>query len=107
MSTTVQMIDYDAERETSYSPTDRVILSVLVAGMVAALVMLLILLREIDAQLKPGEFYNPDIVKPPIYYAAHGIQIALMLIAGVLTLLSTDFRKIQRDYVLIFALYIG
>src|SRR5207249_61862 len=49
----------------------------------------------------------PELVKPPIYYVAHGIQIALMLIAGVLTLLSTDFRKIQRDYILVLALYIG
>src|SRR5207249_8302572 len=106
MSATVQAIDCAAERE-SYSPTDRVILTLLVAGMMAALVMLLILLKEIDAQLKPGEFYSPDIIKPPIYYIAHGIQITLMLSAGVLTLLSTNLRKIQRDYILIFGLYIG
>jgi hypothetical protein len=92
----------------SLTTTDRVVLTLTVSGLVAAVVMRVLFLKAIQEQLKPGELYpSPDIIKPALFYSVHAIQIVLLLAAGFVALLSTDFRTIERGYRLRFALFIG
>lgn len=93
--------------EARQTLADRIVVFLTAAGFIAAMAMLVLLLKAIQEQLKPGEFYSPDIVKPPLYYAAHAAQLFLLLSAGLVALLATDFRTIERGYLLRFGLFIG
>jgi hypothetical protein len=42
-----------------------------------------------------------------LYYAAHGVQMCLLIAAGLLALMSTNLRQIERGYMLRFTLFIA
>ena len=48
-----------------------------------------------------------DAPRPPAYYIAHAIEITLLLLAGLIALIGTNPRTIERGYILKFGLFIG
>ncbi len=93
-----------SERRTG---TERAVLALVLLGMLAAFVMFFTYERALKEQLRPDQLYNGNIVKPQIYYLAHGCQLLLMLAAGALSLAFTNFRAIERGYVLSMILLFG
>lgn len=92
---------------TRWSATERLVLVLTALGMIASLVVLLSYQEALRSQLKPDELYSPNIVKSQLYYAAYAIQIALSISAGVVALLTTDWRTVERGYLSRFALFVG
>ena len=90
-----------------HTTTDRVVLALTLAGLIAALATLVLLLDSIQQQAKPGEFIPSNIIKPTIYYVAHAIQIVLLLAAALVSLMCDGLRGIERGYFWRFGLFIG
>jgi hypothetical protein len=86
---------------------DRFILLLTTAGIVAAVVAYISYDLAARAQLRPDELYSADVVKTPLYYATYAAQIILLASAGLLALLTTNLRNIERGFVVKFALFIG
>ena len=86
---------------------DHVVIALTVAGLIAALVMLVLLLESIQQQTKPGELYPSDVTKPALFYIAHAIQIVLLLGAAFVALISTDPRGIEPGYFWRFGLFMA
>ncbi len=47
------------------------------------------------------------MVQSPVYYVAHATQLLLLVSAGLVAFLSFDFRTLKRDYLPLFALFLG
>ena len=92
------------ERRTG---TERLVFALVALGMIASFVGFLVYEQALKEQLKPDQLYNSNIVKPQLYYIAHGCQLVFMLAAGVITLVFTNFRAIERGYLLRLLLLFG
>ena len=92
---------------TRGSATERLVPVLTVLGMIASVVVLVSYQEALRSQLKPDELYSPNIVKSTLYYVAYALQIALLFSAGVLALLTTDWRAVERGYLLQCALFVG
>ena len=86
---------------------DRVVLTLMTLGLIAASVAFIDYQAAVKVQLQPDEFFSATIVKSPTYYAAHAIQVVLLFVAGLLALAYTDTRMIQRGYLRRFILLVG
>jgi uncharacterized membrane protein YwzB len=77
-------------------------LTLTVLGIIAAVIVHLTLNKAAQAQLEfePDQLYSGlvSIVKPPLYYAAHAVEIVLILAAGLAAMLTTDTRSFERGY---------
>ena len=83
------------------------VLTLVALGIVASMAALVSYEETISQQLKPGDIFVPDLVKSRFYYAVYGIELVLFTAAGVLALLSTEWRTIERGYLLRFAFLLG
>ena len=92
---------------TRGSAAERLVPVLTALGMIASVVVLLSYQEALRSQLKPDELYSPNIVKSQLYYVAYALQIALLISAGILALLTTDWRAVERGYLLRCALYVG
>ena len=92
--------------QESAEPADRLTMIFLILGLIASVVAFLSLREALRTQLKPGEFYSPNIVKSQLFYLSHGVHIALLLIAGAVAFLSTDWRAIKPGYLWGFLIFI-
>jgi hypothetical protein len=81
---------------------DRLALSLTVLAMIASVIVHFTLNKAAQTQLEfePYQLYSGlvSIVKPPLYYAAHTIEIVLILAAGLSAMVNTDTRSIERGY---------
>lgn len=93
----------DAPRPASGA--QRLILALTVLGLAASLVTGLTFQTAMIAQIAPDQAYSGEIVKPPLYYAAHAAEIFLLMAAGALALLRTPVRGISRGYCARLALF--
>jgi hypothetical protein len=100
-------IDMYAVRSTRRTVQERLVLTLVSLGMIASLVALVSLQQALKYQLKPDEFFSSDIVKSQLYYVAHAIEIILLIAAGLLAMISADWRAIERGYLVRFALFLG
>jgi hypothetical protein len=50
------------------------------------------------SQLVPGQLYSGEIQKGLVFFVAHAAQIVLLCTAGLLAMVTTDMRNIQRGY---------
>jgi hypothetical protein len=80
-----------------------VLFTLLTLGIIASLVAVASSELTANPQPKPYEMLR-DVAKPQLYYVAHGIEITLLMSAGVIALSLADFRKIQSGYLLRFGL---
>jgi len=92
---------------TQWSATERIILILTSLAMIASLIAFLSYEDALSSQLKPDELYSSKIIKSQLYYVAYAVQIALSISAGVLALITTDWRNIERGYLLRFTLFMG
>jgi len=76
-------------------------------GMIASLVTFMSFQQALKNQLRPDELYSSNIVKSQLYYVAHATEIALLVSAGIVALLSASWKAIERGYLLRFALFLG
>ena len=86
---------------------ERLVLTLTALGMIASLAAFVSYEEAISTQLKEGELFASDLVKSQVYYVVYGIQLILFTAAGVLAFLSTEWRTIERGYLLRFALFLG
>ena len=87
---------------------DRVALALTTLGIAASLVVHFTMADALETQFEPGKLsFWGNVVKPPIYYAAHAAEIVLILAAGLVALFATNFRTIERGYLGRFGLLIA
>jgi hypothetical protein len=86
---------------------ERLVLTLTTLGMIASMAAFVSYEEAISTQLKEGELFASDLVKSHFYYVVYGIQLILFTAAGVLAFLSTEWRTIERGYLLRFALFLG
>jgi hypothetical protein len=101
------LVETYALRPARRTDLERVVLTLVVLGMLASLVTFISYQQAMKYQLKSDELYSSNIVKPQLYYIAHAIEIALLLPAGLLAMILTDWRVIERGYLARFALLLG
>jgi hypothetical protein len=92
-----------ASRRTA---AERLVPTLTAIGMTASLAALVSYQDALKSQFRPDQAY-PDVVKPPLFYAAYTLQIALLLAAGLAAFCSTDWRTIERGYRQRFLLLMG
>ena len=100
-------IELCASRRTGWTATERLVLGLVVAGMLASLVAFISYQQSLKYQLKADELYSSNIVKSQLYYAAHALEITLLASAGIAAMLSYDWRTVERGYLTRFALFLG
>jgi len=83
------------------------VLTLVSLGMVASLVAFISVQQAIKYQLKPDELFSTTIVNSPLYYVAHVTETILLVSAGLVALMFTKWRTIERGYFLRFALFLG
>jgi hypothetical protein len=99
--------DVCALAPTRYSTQDRFVLTLVALGILASLVAFISYQQALKYQLKPDEFYgSSNVVKSQVYYAAHAAQIILLISAGLVTVLFTNWRTIERGYGWRFSLFL-
>ena len=90
---------------------DRLVLALTALAMTAAVIVHFAVTGAAQTQLalEPDQLFSGlvHIVKPPLYYAAHAIEILLVLAAGLAALLATDARRIERGYLVRFGLLLA
>ncbi len=91
----------------SRNRSDRLIYGLIAIGMLASFMALLSMRQATMTQESPDQMVPADVAKSQLYYAAHALEIASLLAAGVLSLLATDFRKIKRGYLFRLLLMVG
>lgn len=111
MRETLVLTEYPADvcavAPTRHSTQDRFVLTLVALGMLASLLAFISYQQALKYQLKPDEFYgSSDIVKSQLYYVAHATQIILLISAGLVTALFTDWQAIERGYGLQFSLFV-
>jgi hypothetical protein len=74
-------------------------------GMVASTVALWSLVQALSSFVKPGGFDFSLVEKPPLYYAAHGLEILCVCCAGLIALTSAQPHLLRR-YGLRFLLFL-
>src|SRR5260370_21106142 len=86
---------------------DRIVLALTAFGMIASLVMFFTLRDAEKSQVTGDQLLSTNMVKSQLYYVAHATQLILLLSAGLVALLSTDWRTIERGYSFRLALLFG
>lgn len=72
----------------------RATVALLVLGLAASLVALVVLQEASRAQSVPELGFAVQTVRPPLYYAAHGVEILCLLAAAVTAFLFVDLRQL-------------
>ena len=85
----------------------RLVLTLVLLGMVASLVVCISYEQAIKYQQKPDELIPSNLVQSQLYYVARTIEITLLVLAGLVALLSTDWQAIERGYLLRFVLLLS
>ena len=107
LTLTEDPIETYALRPAQRTALEHLVLALLVLGMFASLVTLISNQQALKYQLKPDELYSSIIVKSQLYYVAHAIEITLLVPAGLLAMISTDWQAIEPGYLVRFALFLG
>jgi hypothetical protein len=107
LTLTENPIEMYALRPARRTVHERLVLTLVSLGMIASLVALVSVQQALKNQLKPDEFFSSNIVKSQLYYVAHAIEISLLVPAGLLAMISADWRAIERGYLVRFALFLG
>src|SRR4051812_46579862 len=82
---------------------ERATLILLGFGMAASVIAFISYEAAIKTQLSADQLYSAEIVKSPLYYAAYALQLSMLISAGMLALVNTDSRHIQKGYINRFA----
>ena len=85
---------------TDRSSVERVILVLTMLGVCASIVALLSTINDIKNQFAPGQLYSTVIYKGTIYHVAHAAEMLFIGSAGLIAMFSTDFRAIERGYLM-------
>ena len=91
---------------TRRPPAERLVLILTTLGMIAALVRF-VSFNETRSQYTEALLVPSNIVQSQSYYVTHSIQILLLVSAGVVALLSTNWRAVKQGYLLPFTLLFG
>ena len=86
---------------------ERLVLTLVLLGMVASLVVFISYEQAIKYQQKPDELMPSNLVRSELYYVARTIEFTLLVLAGLMALLSTDWQAIERGYLWRFVLFLG
>ncbi len=97
----VQFAQIQGGRPKYVSPRpllDRVTVACVAAGMAASFVATMSSIASTSEQFTRDYSVGVNVAQSATYYAAHSAQVLLITVAGVLALISTDFRKINGGY---------
>jgi hypothetical protein len=86
----------------------RIILVLTVLGLLASLVASLTYLGALEEQIGADQVMTGTgaVIKPPLYYAAHGAEILMLIAAGFLAMYRTRPRAVMPGYFARFGLFI-
>jgi hypothetical protein len=101
---TIGMLAFHPTRRTAL---ERLVLTLMTLGMIASFVVFLSSQQATVTQTNPNELVPRNIIKSQLYYLAHAAEIILLVSAGLIALLSTDFRTVVRGYPVRFLLLLG
>ncbi|MBV8706147.1 MAG: hypothetical protein JO182_18835 [Acidobacteriaceae bacterium] len=82
---------------------NRFALALLIVSIATALVQVISYQSSLKAQAGSNpNFFLVEVQKTPLYYTAYAIQLALAFSAGLIAIISTNFRTIDRTYLIRF-----
>ncbi|HWR52624.1 MAG TPA: hypothetical protein VN428_16050 [Bryobacteraceae bacterium] len=90
-----------------WTTAERIVLTCVITGLLGSFVALTEFLAAMRAQATSNSIIPAEVLKTPLYYAAHAAQIALLVTGGVIALHYTNPRLIEPGYLSRFALFLG